>query len=349
MPKPKIQIDSAVVLDMYRNQKISVNHIADKLKCAVWTVISRLKEQGYGNLKPKKKPGFILEDVKRMYLEESKDMPEIAEYFKCSRSAVRKYIFRSGFLKEQPFIRKEAKRVKIGAEELRDLVVADGLTDKEIGARFDVCSGTIGNWRRRHNIIREVQPNSAQLDEAKLRKLFMDESISMKEIGKKLGVAGNTVKSYLVKFGMDASRENYSAMRSIRNGVKRTPTSKDGYVRIFTNEHPARTQGNYVSQHRLVVEEFINRLVVKGEIIHHINTIRHDNRLENLALLSPSMHSRIHRYMEKVCAYKCGFLDDKPPAIKFVLPTLWAGKFVDYLDLTEYEKSRKAETKKEIV
>ena len=52
-----------------------------------------------------------------------------------------------------------------------------------------------------------------------------------------------------------------------------------------------------ILQHRLVMEEHLNRKLKIGEIVHHINEDRLDNRLENLQLLSgTSEHNSIHKH-----------------------------------------------------
>lgn len=70
---------------------------------------------------------------------------------------------------------------------------------------------------------------------------------------------------------------------------------KDGYVMVYSPNHPSVTYGCYVREHRLVMEKHIGRYLKKGEIIHHINGIKNDNRIENLIMIgSQSIHISEH-------------------------------------------------------
>lgn len=57
----------------------------------------------------------------------------------------------------------------------------------------------------------------------------------------------------------------------------------------------------YRLEHHLIVEDLIGRKLQKGEVVHHINGDKLDNRIENLSLFETmSLHRQAHNSLEDV-------------------------------------------------
>ncbi|WP_258881160.1 HNH endonuclease [Clostridium tagluense] len=70
--------------------------------------------------------------------------------------------------------------------------------------------------------------------------------------------------------------------------------NKKGHVLILKKNHPLADINGYVLEHRYVMCEHLGRILEPNEIVHHINEIKTDNRIENLKLMSNSEHTILH-------------------------------------------------------
>ena len=71
---------------------------------------------------------------------------------------------------------------------------------------------------------------------------------------------------------------------------------KNGYIYIYEPQHPFKNSTGYVFEHRLVMEKHIGRYLLLKEVVHHLNGVKDDNRIENLKLFANDIkHRKFHR------------------------------------------------------
>lgn len=58
-----------------------------------------------------------------------------------------------------------------------------------------------------------------------------------------------------------------------------------GYIRVYAPNHP-RSCRNYILEHILIAEKKLGRFLKKGEVVHHINGKRDDNKPKNLMVFN---------------------------------------------------------------
>lgn len=84
-------------------------------------------------------------------------------------------------------------------------------------------------------------------------------------------------------------------------GIKK---AHDGYIAVIVSidsPYYEMNIGGYVKRSRLVMAEYLGRCLESSEIVHHINGIRDDDRIDNLLLLKDhSEHATLHHRLRRL-------------------------------------------------
>lgn len=84
--------------------------------------------------------------------------------------------------------------------------------------------------------------------------------------------------------------------------------NKDKGVMIMMKNHPRvkhhSNNKKYIGEHVWVMEKHLGRFLTKNEVVHHINGNKGDNRIENLQILTPSLHKTIHHLKDPLSKKK---------------------------------------------
>lgn len=105
-------------------------------------------------------------------------------------------------------------------------------------------------------------------------------------------------------------------------GIKRL--RRKGHTYSSGYKHLVRRGGGKIPEHRMVAEEKIGRPLLRGEEVHHISYIKHDNRPANLDVLeNRSVHAKMPQSINELVStlLENGAIGYDPNAHSYFLPS----------------------------
>lgn len=120
-----------------------------------------------------------------------------------------------------------------------------------------------------------------------------------------LGVCASDLPDRRGRHGNHARSSNHPSWSNARM------VSDEGYVKVRVGRgHPLADPNGYTYEHLLVWVGAGNSRPTAGQVLHHMNEVKTDNRIGNLELLDRAEHNRRHLADRRRCPATGRLLSD---------------------------------------
>jgi len=132
-----------------------------------------------------------------------------------------------------------------------------------------------------------------------VRQMIEIEKLTQDEVAKRLGKNRTTIQRWCYRYGLETQRtgprngELHPDWKGGRKLVK-------GYWYVYRPDHPRATKQRYVAEHRLVMEQKLGRLLLRTEVVHHIDGNPQNNDPANLEVFQANSEHLRHELKGRV-------------------------------------------------
>jgi len=161
--------------------------------------------------------------------------------------------------------------------------------------------------------------NRLEIDETRLVSEYQEDRQAIRRLAKEWGCTIYTLYNRLKALGI-ARRSGGDASIGTQ-ARENNPNWKGGRWLDAAGYIVVNVGGHQIREHRIIAEKTIARKLKTGEVIHHLNGDRADNRPENIEVL-PSQSAHMKKHMTTAEARRRGRLGGKANAARAALEAL---------------------------
>lgn len=189
------------------------------------------------------------------------------------------------------------------------------MTTYAIGDRLGCSATLVQQWMRRQGIARRpasapktvklVRPSRMDQHADQLR-VWSAEGLGLREMAARLGTSKQAVSFAMIRHNIPRPPK-HSAPGHLNGSWKGgRQNDGDGYILVYSPNHPHRTRAGYVREHRLVMERILGRYLLPTEVMDHIDGNRSNNDPANLRVfasnrehLAATLQGRVPKWSEE--------------------------------------------------
>ncbi|MBW5800674.1 HNH endonuclease signature motif containing protein [Halomonas elongata] len=153
----------------------------------------------------------------------------------------------------------------------------------KVAEKHGVSKKLVMTYMKRFGIPKIKRRTAAETDE--IIRPMLEAGMTTSDISRRSGFSQPIVHRAARRFGLPLNDTLHRGEIITHNGY-RMVRAPDG--------HPHADSKGYVREHRLVMERKLGRYLEPGEVVHHINEDKLDNRPENLGLMELGEHTSFH-------------------------------------------------------